>query len=66
MVLTQEEVRYPDMVNQDSRGFAAKAYVELNLDADENLIAVVGTYPQVDIEWEIPEDFENGKDGAWL
>lgn len=44
----------------------AQAYVEANLDIDENLLAIIGTYPNVDIEWETPAEFVNGQDGAWL
>lgn len=44
----------------------AKAYVEADLDVDPALIAVVSTYPNVEIEYPLPEDFENGRDGAWL
>ncbi len=44
----------------------AKAYVEVTSDVTPELLAVLNTYPDMEIEFEIPADFENGKDGAWL
>jgi hypothetical protein len=50
----------------NSRPFGVTAYVEASPDIEPGLLEVLGTYPEIEIEYPFPEDFENGKDGAYL